>query len=1427
MTKFKEEFTRGPSNFRAIEMAIDGIILRVKNMVPTRQRGSSHETSIPPSRNLDFNVAHNTSARLMDVVIHLLWELSMKGIDEPEEPDASIGIDTAIRVIEEVPGAESSHLEKLGLYHLQVYGDREQIEFIDAALQCFTRAMELKSSDLENSDLVGTLGLLAATHGQRFNLSRRPEDVDKSIEYGTRAVSLIPEDSTDLSEILDNLGLAHQQRFKLLDCLNDIQMAIEYRTRVVLLTSEYDGELPSRLVSLGVSHYSRFQRTNQLDDIEKALSYQTRAMSLSKDNDPMLYQVYERLTTYHRSRFRLLEDLEDLNASIKLGELAVEFLPENHPDLPRLLENLGVSYSERFNWAGEMEDINKAIDYQLRGTLLAPEEYAGLPAMLIDLGSSYDLRHRFSGQISDIDKAIEYIGNAVSLTPEDHDEYPSRLSGLAIVHNNRFKRLGDLSDINQAIQYSIRAVSVATIPEAHPDLPGILEVLGTAYHDRFKILGNLEDLDNAIHYTLLPISLLPDGHPEIAGLLTCLGSSHELRFYRLGILEDIEKSIEYTARAISITSDNHPDLPFMLSNLGASYDARFRRLGQLDDINKAIENNARAVLLIPNGHSDLPKVLDNLGLSYEARFRRLGSLDDIDEGVKHSTRALSLTPADHADRQKRLDILAQTHESRFHRLQQLYDINKAVEYRQDAITLTPESHAGLPRALDNLGTSLDLRFQHLKRLDDIEKAIEHKVRAVALTPKGHTDLRSRHSSLGSSYGTRFGHLQDLDDIEKAIEHQACGAALAPEGHADLPRMFSNLGVSYYSRFKCLEEVQDIENAIEYENKAISLMPEGHLDLPLVLGNLGSAYRERFFALNDPESLTVSLECFRKATKSLAGNPREKFYSARSWAALCSQFAPSMLLEVYEIIMNLIPQMIWLGDPVAQRYSDLQQMSDLAAEAAAVAINHQNYDLALEWLEQARSVVWNQSLQLQNPLDDLHLAHPELADNIRSIAKELHSATIERNDGVSYVTPPGAHTPTLEEATQRHRRLAEQYELSISKVRQLAGFENFLLPSTASKLLGAARDGPVIVINCHKCRCDALAVVPEWNSVTHIPLPSLTWEKATNSRIQIERLLELFGVRERASGGPRRPLIEEQDSDYELKEEFGRVIDMLWTDIARPVLEFFGYLTPQLPVERLPHITWCMAGVLSFLPLHAAASIESSLKLMDFAISSYTPTLGSLISSRGALSRKLSSTNFSPSIVAIGQPNTPGHSSLPGTMDELSHIEHHARGLPSFTKFVNHEATRTTVLDAMEKHEWVHLACHAHQNILDPTESGFFLHDGVLAVSTIGKRSLENKGLAFLSACQTATGDKNLPDEAIHLAAGMLMAGYPSVIGTMWSVMDADAPFVADRVYCQLLKEEEMGEHSVARALHGAVAGLRAEVGDNNFTRWAPYIHVGI
>jgi CHAT domain-containing protein len=99
-------------------------------------------------------------------------------------------------------------------------------------------------------------------------------------------------------------------------------------------------------------------------------------------------------------------------------------------------------------------------------------------------------------------------------------------------------------------------------------------------------------------------------------------------------------------------------------------------------------------------------------------------------------------------------------------------------------------------------------------------------------------------------------------------------------------------------------------------------------------------------------------------------------------------------------------------------------------------------------------------------------------------------------------------------------------------------------------------------------------------------------------------------------------------------------------------------------------------------------------------------------------------------------------------------------------------------------------------------------------------------LAFLSACQTATGAKRLPEEAVHLTAGMLLAGYCGVIATMWSIKDNDAPFVADEVYAYLFKDQRLEPKRAAHALHHAVQKLRKDKGVP-FLSWVPFIHVGI
>ena len=268
-------------------------------------------------------------------------------------------------------------------------------------------------------------------------------------------------------------------------------------------------------------------------------------------------------------------------------------------------------------------------------------------------------------------------------------------------------------------------------------------------------------------------------------------------------------------------------------------------------------------------------------------------------------------------------------------------------------------------------------------------------------------------------------------------------------------------------------------------------------------------------------------------------------------------------------------------------------------------------------------------------------------------------------------------------------------------------------------------------------------------------------------------------------------------------------------------QYFG----QNPsTSNLFHVWWSLTGPLAFLPIHAAGlygtahSLVSGSKLADYVVSSYIPTLSALLKGshhRGRLTGK-------PKLLAVALPLESG---LPSVKKEIDILEKHARG-HTFSKLMESDATVQNVVEGMKESNWVHFACHGVQEISDPTMSALLLaKEARLTLLDMTKLSFPNAELAYLSACQTATGVKELSAEAVHLTAGMLSAGYCGVIGTMWSINDNDAPKVADAVYAHLLKDPNPDVTQAAFALHEAVKKLCDE--STSLFSWVPYIHVGV
>jgi CHAT domain-containing protein len=99
----------------------------------------------------------------------------------------------------------------------------------------------------------------------------------------------------------------------------------------------------------------------------------------------------------------------------------------------------------------------------------------------------------------------------------------------------------------------------------------------------------------------------------------------------------------------------------------------------------------------------------------------------------------------------------------------------------------------------------------------------------------------------------------------------------------------------------------------------------------------------------------------------------------------------------------------------------------------------------------------------------------------------------------------------------------------------------------------------------------------------------------------------------------------------------------------------------------------------------------------------------------------------------------------------------------------HSDTQSSTLTSIQNAHWLHLACHGEQDLKAPLNSKLLLRDGhlqlhhILAMKKPRPHSFtttnDAQQFVFLSACQTAMGDADLENEALHIAGAFIVAGY--------------------------------------------------------------------
>ncbi|KAG1908927.1 CHAT domain-containing protein [Suillus fuscotomentosus] len=1075
--------------------------------------------------------------------------------------------------------------------------------------------------------------------------------------------------------------------------------------------------------------------------------------------------------------------MSDLDEAIKRHRTALLRRPPGHSDQSSSLNNLALSLRDRFLQRGMMSDLEKAIELHRTALLLRPPGHSRRSSSLNNLAVSLGDRFQQRGMMSDLEEAIELNRAALLLRPPGHSDRSSSLNNLAVSLGNRFPQRGMMSDLDEAIELNRAALLLR--PPGHSDRSSSLNNLAVSLQYRFLQQGIMSDLEEAVELYRAALLPCPPGHSDRSSSLNNLAISLRARFQQRGMMSDLEEAIELHRAALLLRPPGHSDRSSSLNNLALSLGDRFQQRGMMSDLEEAIELHRAALLLRPPGHSRRTSSLYNLAVSLGDRFLQRGMMSDLEEAIELHRAALHLRPPGHSRRSSSLNDLAVSLRYRFLQRGIMSDLDEAIELYRAALLLCPPGHSDRSSSLNNLAVSLGDRFLQRGIKSDLEEAIELHRAALLLHPPGYSHRSSSLDNLALSLRNRFQQRGMMSDLDEAIELHRAVLLLRPPGHSDRSSSLKHLALSLRARFQQRGMMSDLEEAIELDRAALLPCPPGHSGRSSSLDNLAISLQDRFRKRDFQSDLQEAFSLYSQLSYLSHAVSRTHLSAAKSWAASADIFNHPSALLAYNIALKSLDQQVALLSSSSHHFDVIREaVSSLATDAFSCSVRRGALTTAVELVEQGRAVFWTQLARFSTPLDEL------------SISGDTGTAWAAEFKRLSFCLR-NAFDQSTEDQSMQIRQLTMQWDEVVSRIRMLPDFSRFLLPPLFPDLQRAAEDGPVIIVNASQHSCDALIIHSAGDPV-HVPL-DIAQAEVSEFSSEFQSLAEKFG-----------------SSDHQLT--LVGILRKLWNDVVDPVVRALI----ESEVRPNSRIWWCPTAEFTLLPLHAAGPYEKGRdNLSDMYISSYTPTLATLVRARQQVSRDTSSQHF----VAIGQGNPVEGKELKCVAPELAVVAQHVTPVISFTSLEDGNATVEGALEALNRNQWLHLACHGMPNRTQPFESSFAMRDGPLMIKDIVRSNWQNPQFAFLSACHTTVGDEKSPDESIHLAAAMQFCGFRSVIGSMWSVDDEVARQVVSAFYRKLIGDSKRLDCTgAAVALHKAVRSLRKKI---PLEQQIVFVHIGV
>ncbi|MEU6866187.1 CHAT domain-containing protein [Streptomyces sp. NPDC046876] len=1125
------------------------------------------------------------------------------------------------------------------------------------------------------------------------------------------------------------------------------------------------------------------------------------------------------LATALLARYRTgTADAADLEATLLFAREAVRLRHIGDPaNQVAYLLVLAQATEARYLRAGDAADVDSAIALYRELVGLRPPRPDQQWHCLHSLGSNLMTRWRLragdaSRSTADLDEGVERLRSALSLVQPPGEQYLQTARNLGFALMMRQESTGSEYDLRQA--HACLSALASVLPAGDGRREEVSTLLETATARLREHREREEGLD-PFYRNLEFIS--PHEEPGVppeeagrqgAGSAAVLRYEHRLkealeRYQATGDPALLDPAVDLGRRVLEGMPADHPRRPSVEARLGSLLLRRFEEAGDPADLDRAVEH-LRVGAYGPDSHLQQLRIL--LGMP-DAGAEELRAAADGRFGA-----LLQPEP----ERGAELSALAAAYVRRFERDGAGGDLDEAVAAARRAVEADePYDRVAHCSRLMTLGTVLVLRYRYAGATADLDQSIELGRRVLDETrkmsgPAVEELLRTALPALCNRLRSRYLVRAAPADLDEAVAYGRQALALETAEHPD-DIAHGNLALALWDRALLHDDPGDLDAAVGHAQTVADGLPPASPRRAHALLSLASMLADRSVLRGRGGDAAVeqdaasALDGYAEAVQCLTSPPHERLEAAVRWGAFAARRAAEgtagweAAADGFAAAVELLPLTAWRGLDRGDRERLLAPRSSVATEAAACAIACGRLEEAVELLDQGRSVLWGQALDSRTDLSELAGAHPELADRFVALRAGLEQE--------AEAAGPGAA-----DSAQRQRRLAREWDALVTEIRSRPGFAYFMLPVPFAELSQATAGGPLVLVNVSRFRCDALVVEP--GRVRLVPLPALDAEEAQRRTERYLAAVDRLG-RPGAAAGPVQQTVLD-------------TLEWLWDAVAAPVLDSSG-----AAAWRGGRLWWCATGPLALLPVHAAGYHDLDDERPDDAVaervvSSYMPTLRALArAARAGREGRVEGGRPRRLLLAAVSDRpayAPSLAALPGVRREAEDL---GRRFPAgHTLLSGADATRGRVLELLGSHPCVHFACHGGQNLADPALGALYLHDGPLTVTDLARLDLASAELAVLSACQTAVGGTDLPNEAIHLAGALLLGNFRQVVSTLWTVGDDTARRVADLLYGALADGAGSLDPSRAPyALHEAVARIRREDPYRPLA-WASYVHFG-